>query len=128
MVQALKPGEDGATSVSQRPNGAYRARARLRLFDSTEVQVARHGPSKAAARTALQNEITERLRAPAGSRMLRPDTKVGLAARQWIEEGRLQSTWPRPLIHTRDDPGGVVRRDDPRLVHQHHLRRARRPV
>lgn len=98
MVQPLKPGEHGAISGSRRPDGSFRARVRLRLFDGAEVQVARHGPSKATARTALQNEIAARLQAPAGSRQLKPDAKVGLAARQWVEEARAQSTWPKPPI------------------------------
>ncbi|MPV89300.1 tyrosine-type recombinase/integrase, partial [Georgenia ruanii] len=96
--QRLKPGEHGKIFIYQTPGGQWRAKTRLRLMDGTETQVSRVGRSADAARLNVQAALAERLDVPQGSGALRPASKVGLAARQWINELREQSTWPNPPI------------------------------
>ncbi|MFD1507112.1 hypothetical protein FE374_03220 [Georgenia yuyongxinii] len=96
--QRLKPGEHGEIFVYQTPDRRWRAKTRLRLMDGKEAQVSRVGKSAEAARLNVQAALAERLDLPTGSGALKPDSKVGLAARQWINELREQSTWPNPPV------------------------------
>lgn len=92
----LNPGEHGEIFIKKTASGSFQARVRVRLLDGSETQISRSRKTKAAARLAVQAEIDERLKRPRGSVDLKPDSKVGLAARQWIDELRVQATWPRP--------------------------------
>ncbi|WP_448071121.1 tyrosine-type recombinase/integrase [Georgenia yuyongxinii] len=67
-------------------------------MDGKEAQVSRVGRSAEGARLNVQAALVERLDLPTGSGALKPDSKVGLAARQWINELREQSMWPNPPI------------------------------
>ncbi len=92
----LRPGEHGEIFIKRHKSGKFRARVRVRLFDGEETQVSRNRKSGPAARLAVQAEIDVLLNAPRGSAQLKPDSRVGLAARQWITELRVQSMWPNP--------------------------------
>ncbi|QAY63556.1 hypothetical protein ET495_10190 [Xylanimonas allomyrinae] len=92
----LNPGEHGEIFIKKTPSGSFQARVRVRLLDGSDTQISRSRKTRAAARLAVQAEIDERLKRPRGSVDLKPDSKVGLAARQWIDELRVQATWPRP--------------------------------
>lgn len=94
----LKPGQQGAISYRATKSGGWEARARLKLFSGAEIQVSRSRTTKAGARLALQDAIAEQLQAPTGSADLKSDSRVGLAARQWITDLRAQSEWPNPPI------------------------------
>ncbi|WP_152193290.1 tyrosine-type recombinase/integrase [Georgenia subflava] len=95
--QRLKPGEHGEIFIAPH-NGTWRAKVRVRRFNGTEAQVSRKGRTPEAARLAVQNALAERLDTPSGSAELKNDDKVGLAARQWINELRAKSRWPNPPI------------------------------
>ncbi|KAE8765905.1 N-terminal phage integrase SAM-like domain-containing protein [Georgenia thermotolerans] len=97
-MQPLKPGQQGAISYRATKSGGWEARARLKLFSGAETQISRTRKTKAAARLALQDAVAEQLQAPTGSAELKSDSRVGLAARQWINELRAQSEWPNPPI------------------------------
>ncbi|MFH5824737.1 tyrosine recombinase XerC [Georgenia sp. AZ-5] len=92
----LKPGEHGEIFISRHKSGSYQARVRVRLLNGEVTQVSRNRKSGPAARLAVQAEIDALLNAPRGSAQLKPDSRVGLAARQWIDELRVQSMWPNP--------------------------------
>ncbi|KAE8763426.1 tyrosine-type recombinase/integrase [Georgenia thermotolerans] len=92
----LGPGEHGEIFISRHKSGSYQARVRIRLLNGEVTQVSRNRKSGSAARLAVQAEIDTLLNAPRGSAQLKPDSRVGLAARQWIDDLRLQSTWPNP--------------------------------
>lgn len=94
--EKLKPGEHGEIFIKQTSSGSYQARVRVRLLDGTETQISRSRKTRASARLAVQAEVDDRLKRPKGSIDLRHDSKVGLAARQWIDELRVQATWPQP--------------------------------
>ncbi|WP_415296890.1 hypothetical protein [Cellulosimicrobium sp. SJTW-1] len=94
--ERLKPGEHGEIFVKETASGEFKARPRVRPLDGEMTEVSRTRKSNTAARLAVQNEIDELLKRPKGSVELRPDSKVGLAARQWIEQLRVEATWPRP--------------------------------
>lgn len=94
--EKLKPGEHGEIFIKQTPSGSYQARVRVRLFDGTGAQVSRSRTTRAGARLAVQAEVDDRLKRPKGSLDLRHDSKVGLEAWQWIDELRVQATWPQP--------------------------------
>lgn len=124
--EQLKPGEHGKFSFAPTPDGQVRARARVCLLDNSVVQVTRIGKNEATALSKLQKAIAERLGAASGSSELAPNSKVGLACRQWIDELRERSRWPNPPSHEqrqhlkvvehRGESGWVVdggRGDDP---------------
>jgi hypothetical protein len=96
--EQLKPGEHGKFSFSLMPDGQVRARARVCLLDNSVVQVTRIGKNEAAALSRLQKAIAERIGAARGSAALAPNSKVGLACRQWIDELRERSQWPNPPV------------------------------
>lgn len=96
--QRLKPGEYGEIFISKLATGRHQARVRIRLFDGTQTMVSRNRKSRSDARLAVQAEIDVLLAAPKGSPDLKPDSKVGMAARQWIDELRVQARWPQPPI------------------------------
>ncbi|TRW44123.1 tyrosine-type recombinase/integrase [Georgenia yuyongxinii] len=92
----LGPGEHGEIFIKRHKSGKFQARVRVRLFNGEETQISRNRKTGPAARLAVQAEIDTLLNAPRGSAQLKPDSRVGLAARQWIDELRRQSTWPNP--------------------------------
>ncbi len=92
--ERLKAGEHGEIFIKQASSGSFQARVRVRLLDGTETQISRSRKTRAAARLAVQAEIEDRLKRPKGSADLKHDSTVGLAARQWIDELRVQSAWP----------------------------------
>lgn len=96
--EQLKPGEHGKFSFAPTPDGQVRARARVCLLDNSVVQVTRIGKNEATALSKLQKAIAERLGAASGSSELAPNSKVGLACRQWIDELRERSRWPNPPV------------------------------
>ncbi|WP_454860129.1 tyrosine-type recombinase/integrase [Promicromonospora soli] len=96
--EQLKPGEHGKFSFAPMPDGQVRARARVCLLDNSVVQVTRIGKNEATALSKLQKAIAERIGAASGSSELAPNSKVGLACRQWIDELRERSKWPNPPV------------------------------
>ncbi|MFI6428414.1 tyrosine-type recombinase/integrase [Promicromonospora sp. NPDC050880] len=96
--EQLKPGEHGKFSFAPTPDGQVRARARVCLLDNSVVQVTRIGKNDSVALSKLQKAITERIGAARGSEALAPNSKVGLACRQWIDDLRERSQWPDPPV------------------------------
>ena len=94
----LKPGEHGKISFAPTPDGQVRARARVCLLDNSVAQVTRVGKNDGTALSRLQKAIADRIGAARGSATLAPNSKVGLACRQWIEELRERSEWPNPPV------------------------------
>lgn len=92
----LKPGEHGEISIKQTAPRTWRARTRLRLWSGEVVPVSRNASQDDKARLRVQAAVAEILNAARGSDELKPDSKVGLACRQWVTEMRVRSTWPRP--------------------------------
>ncbi|WP_454044611.1 hypothetical protein [Cellulosimicrobium sp. Marseille-Q8652] len=92
--ERLKAGEHGEIFIKQTSSGSFQARVRVRLLDGMETQISRSRKTRAAARLAVQAEVEDRLKRPRGSADLKHDSKVGLAARQWIDELRVHSAWP----------------------------------
>jgi hypothetical protein len=92
----LKPGEHGSISIKQTGPTTWRVRTRLKLFTEEIVQVSRNASREDEARLKVQAAVAELLTAGRGSDELKPDSKVGLACRQWITEMRVRSSWPRP--------------------------------
>lgn len=90
----LKPGEHGEIFIKEVAKGKHQARARIKHLDGSTSFIAQTRGTRQAARLAVQARIDEVLNAPKGSTELKPESKVGLAARQWIEELRVQSKWP----------------------------------
>lgn len=96
----LKPGEHGSISIKQTGPTTWRARTRLKLFTEEIVPVSRNASREDEARLKVQAAVAKLLTAGRGSDELKPDSKVGLACRQWITEMRVRSTWPRPPMRT----------------------------
>lgn len=96
--QKLQPGEHGEIFLQETAPNTWRGRTRLCLWDNSEVWVSRNGSTSDAARLKVQKGVLERLTAARGSDDLKPTSKVGLACRQWIEEMRERSSWPKPPI------------------------------
>ncbi|MEV0949107.1 tyrosine-type recombinase/integrase [Promicromonospora sp. NPDC050249] len=96
----LKPGEHGSISIKQTGPKTWRARTRLKLLTEEIVPVSRNASREDEARLKVQAAVAELLTAGRGSDELKPDSKVGLACRQWITEMRVRSTWPRPPMRT----------------------------
>ncbi|GAB3088527.1 tyrosine-type recombinase/integrase [Isoptericola nanjingensis] len=96
-ARRLKPGEHGEIFV-YRTGTKWRAKVRVRLLDGDDTQVSRTRDSAVEARLAVQAAIVERLGAARGSAELRPDSKVGLACRQWVNEMRARTAWPNPPV------------------------------
>ncbi|WP_454850001.1 tyrosine-type recombinase/integrase [Promicromonospora soli] len=96
--QKLEPGEHGEIFLQETSPGKWRGRTRLCLWDNTEVWVSRNASTDDGARLKVQRGVVERLGAACGSDDLKPTSKVGLACRQWIEEMRERSSWPKPPI------------------------------
>ena len=96
--QKLQPGEHGEIFLQEIGTNAWRGRTRLCLWDGTETWVSRNASTGDAARLKVQKGVVERLSAARGSDDLKPNSKVGLACRQWIAEMRVRSEWPRPPI------------------------------
>ncbi|WP_341361386.1 site-specific integrase [Georgenia sp. M64] len=94
----LRPGEHGEIFIREVGANKHEARVRLRLFDGSTTFIARTRSTRQSARLAAQAEIEQVLNAPTGSEDLQADSKVGLAARQWITELRAQSRWPNPPV------------------------------
>jgi integrase len=92
----LKPGEHGNISIKQTGPKTWRARTRLKLMTGEIVPVSRSASHDDKARLKVQAAVAEILKAARGSDELKPDSKVGLACRQWVTEMRVRSTWPRP--------------------------------
>ncbi|GAB4085018.1 tyrosine-type recombinase/integrase [Myceligenerans cantabricum] len=92
----LKPGEHGEISIKQTGPKTWRARTRLKLMTGDIVPVSRNASQEDKARLRVQAAVAEILNAARGSDELKPDSKVGLACRQWVTEMRVRSTWPRP--------------------------------
>jgi len=91
----LAPGQTGAVTCSPR-NGRFRAKARLRLYDGSYVYVSGTGATEQAARAACEQAAQDRLGGAAGIADLRPDSLMGTAAREFIDQCRVEQTWPRP--------------------------------
>ncbi|WP_125776189.1 tyrosine-type recombinase/integrase [Antribacter gilvus] len=96
-INGLKPGQHGEIFIAPHAK-KWRAKVRVRLFDGSETQVSRVGPTGEEARLRVQDAVAERLGAPQGSMDLKPDSKVGAACRQWINELRVRSGWANPQI------------------------------
>jgi hypothetical protein len=96
--QKLQPGEHGEIFLQENSPGKWRGRTRLCLWDNTEVWVLRNASTDDGARLKVQKGVMERLGAARGSDDLKPTSKVGMACRQWIEEMRERSSWPKPPI------------------------------
>ncbi|GAB2490366.1 tyrosine-type recombinase/integrase [Promicromonospora xylanilytica] len=96
--QRLEPGEHGEIFLQETGPDKWRGRTRLCLWDRSEVWVSRNASTRDAARLNVQKGVGERLGAARGSDDLKPTSKVGLACRQWIEEMRERSSWPKPPI------------------------------
>ncbi|GAA4687982.1 Phage integrase, N-terminal SAM-like domain [Promicromonospora umidemergens] len=94
----LEPGEHGEIFLQQTGLKTWRGRTRLCLWDGTETWVSRNASTDDAARLKVQKGVVERLSAARGSDDLKPNSKVGLACRQWVAEMRVRSEWPRPPI------------------------------
>jgi hypothetical protein len=94
----LNHGEHGKISFAPTPDGQVRARARVCLLDNSVVQVTRVGENDGTALSRLQKAIADRIGAARGSATLAPNSKVGLACRQWIVELRERSEWPNPPV------------------------------
>lgn len=105
-MQKLKPGESGEISYRKiavkggrgRSGFVVQARQRVRLFDGTEKQPARNGADRKEARQRVEAAVAELLKAPRGSEVLKPDSQLGLACRQWIEELRVRQEWPNAPV------------------------------
>lgn len=91
----LKPGQSGKPSFQARGD-RVRARARLRLFDGSYVQASGTGANEREARLACEEDIRTRLAAAPGDSELRPDDLVRKAARLFIDQCRIEETWPNP--------------------------------
>lgn len=104
MTRKLLPGEVGGLSYRKIPlkgaRGKYvwQARVRVCLFDSTEKQPARNGDTQTEAGDRVLAAANELLSAGQGSEALKPESLVGLACRQWINELRVRQTWPNPPV------------------------------
>lgn len=96
--QKLKPGEHGEIFITTHTSGSQQARVRVRLLDGSVTEVSRSRQTAHAARLAVQAEIDTLLNAAKGSENLKPDDKVGKAARQWIDELRVRSRWPNAPV------------------------------
>jgi integrase len=96
--QKLQPGEHGEIFLQETSPGKWRGRTRLCLWDNTEVWVSRNASTDDGARLKVQKGVVERLGTARGSDDLKPTSKVGMACRQWIEEMRERSSWPKPPI------------------------------
>lgn len=97
MAIKLKPGQHGEIFISEHKD-KYRAKVRVCLFDGSETQVSRVGPTGDEARLRVQDAVAERLGAAQGSVDLKRDSRVGTACRQWIKELRVRSQWANPKI------------------------------
>jgi hypothetical protein len=91
----LDPGQTGAFAYVTR-GSKVRATARLRLLDGVYAWVSGSPPTERAAREACEQAATDRLGGAPGSADLRPHDRVGLAARQFIDQCRVEQSWPRP--------------------------------
>lgn len=96
--QKLKPGEHGEIFITTHKSGSRQARVRIRLLDGTATEVSRSRKTAQEARLAVQSEIDVLLTASKGSGELKPDDKIGKAARQWINELRVRSRWPNAPV------------------------------
>ncbi|MHB1064038.1 MAG: tyrosine-type recombinase/integrase [Georgenia sp.] len=96
--QPLKPGEHGEIFITTHKSGSHQARVRIRLLDGSATELSRSRKTAQEARLAIQAEIEVLLNASKGSADLKPDDKVGKAARQWIDELRVCSRWPNAPI------------------------------
>lgn len=65
-------------------------------MDGSETWATASAQSKDGARLKAQEAANKKINAARGSEDLKPDSKLGLACRQWIAEKRVRSTWPRP--------------------------------
>lgn len=77
---------------------SFRARTRLRLLDGSYTFVSRTKATEREARRAVDEGVIERLGAARGSADLKPDSKVGTACRQWIDDLRARTSWPNPPV------------------------------
>src|SRR5690625_8008721 len=79
-------------------SGRRQARVRIRLLDGTATEISRRRKTAQEARLAVQSEIDVLLTMSKGSEELKPDDKIGKAARQWINELRVRSRWPNAPV------------------------------
>jgi integrase len=91
----LQPGQAGTTTFSVRGT-KVRAKAKVRLFDGSYAWVSASGDNEKSARIACERAVEGRLGSALGDASLGPDTLLGVAARQFIDQCRIEQTWPRP--------------------------------
>ncbi|GAB4086405.1 hypothetical protein GCM10028784_30350 [Myceligenerans cantabricum] len=102
----LRPGDVGEVSYREIPlkgtgargKSVWQARVRVCLYDGSEEQPGRNADTKTEARNRVLKAATDLLSAPRGSEALKPDSRVGLACRQWINELRVRQAWPNPPV------------------------------
>ncbi|MFJ1510304.1 tyrosine-type recombinase/integrase [Cellulosimicrobium funkei] len=68
---------------------------KLRLVDGTYTWVSASGDSKKAAKIACERAAEQRLAVP-GDSIVGPNTRLGVVARQFIDQCRVEQTWPQP--------------------------------
>ena len=94
----LEPGEFGAISFSVMAAGTVKARVRVRLRSGDLERVIVTAPTEELARRRAQAEVTRRLNAAVGTADLGPRDTLAKAARQWVDQVRIESTWPDPPL------------------------------
>lgn len=97
MTEQLKPGQHGKIFVYEK-GAKWKGQSLLRLLDGSYTTVTRVRRTETSARLAVQDGITERLGAAQGSIDLKPNSKVGQACRQWVNEMRARTRWPNPPV------------------------------
>ncbi len=80
------------------PAGTVKARTRLRLRNGELEVVTYTAVTTELAERGLQGEIDKRLNAAPGSADLGPRDPLAKAARQWVEQARIESQWPDPPL------------------------------
>lgn len=89
-----------AVSPSSRPDPRRGGQELAEAPAGGIVPVSRNASHEDKARLAVQAAVVKLLAAGRGSDELKPDSKVGLACRQWITELQVRSAWPRPPLRT----------------------------
>lgn len=96
--RALEPGQHGRVFVAVTRSGMYKARTRVRLRSGDLEMVTFTAATSELAGRGLQAEIDRRLKAAPGSADLGPRDPFAKAARQWVEQARIESEWPDPPL------------------------------
>lgn len=96
--RSLEPGQRGRTFFVTTAAGTHRARARVRLRNGDIEMCSFTAATAELAERGLQAEVDRRLTTAPGSADLGPRDPLAKAARQWVEQARIESMWPDPPL------------------------------